>query len=95
MNSNLFQTILTVLLTISGLATSVLVSLGCNDIGGSISCVASNAPTWMVPYLGIAASVLGILKLVIGAFTGKLTAPTAAVSKSGNVGTVSPSDVVK
>lgn len=95
MNSNFFQTILTAAITVSALITSVLLILGCHDIGGSISCVASNAPTWLIPYLGIAASGLGILKLVIGAFTGKLTAPTAAVSKSGNIGTVLPSDVVK
>lgn len=79
MNSNYFQTILTVLVTVSGIATSVLLSLGCHELGGSISCVASNAPTWLAPYLVIATSVLGVLKLIIGAFTGKLTAPTQVV----------------
>lgn len=95
MNSNLFQTILTVLTALSAIAASILLSLGCHDVGGSITCIASNAPTWMVPYLGIAASILGILKLVIGAFTGKLVAPTAAISRSGNAGTVLPSSVLK
>jgi hypothetical protein len=79
MNSNFFQTILTVLVTVSGLATSILVTLGCHEIAGSVSCVGSTAPSWLVPYLAIAASVLGALKLVIGAFTGKLTAPTQVV----------------
>ncbi len=93
MNSNLLQTILTALLTISGIATSILLSVGCQDIAGSISCVASNAPTWLVPYLGIAASVLGIVKLVLAAFNGKLTAPTVVVSDSGKAGTVTPAQV--
>ena len=95
MNSNLFQTILTVLLTISGVATSVLLSMGCHDAGGSLSCLGASAPTWMLPYLGIIATALGILKLIIAALTGKLTAPTAVVSNSGKVGTVAPIDVLK
>lgn len=93
MNSNLFQTILTVMITLAGIATSVLLSMGCHDVAGSINCVGATAPTFLLPYLGIAASVLGVVKLLIAAFTGKLTAPTAVVSDSGKAGTVSPAAV--
>jgi hypothetical protein len=93
MNSNLFQTILTVLITISGLATSLLVSMGCTDVAGSLNCATSSAPTWLAPYLVMAASVLGVVKLIVAAFTGKLTAPTAVVSTSGAAGTVNPRSV--
>ena len=93
MNSNLFQTILTLAITISGIATSVLLSLGCHDVAGAISCVGSTAPAWLAPYLIIATSFLGILKLVIAAFSGKLVKPTVVVSDSGKPGTVSPAAV--
>ncbi len=80
MNSNLFQTILTVLITVSAFASTVLVSFGCIESpAGTMLCSASTAPAWLVPYLAIAASVLGFLKLVIGFFQGKLIAPTKVV----------------
>ncbi len=90
MNSNFFQTMLTILLTISGIATTALLNMGCHDVSGSLNCIGATAPTWMLPYLGSFATILGILKLVIAAFTGKLTAPTVVVSNSGMPGTVSP-----
>lgn len=93
MNSNLFQTILTTLVTITGFATTVLLALGCHDVAGAINCVGSNAPAWLVPYLAIATSVLGALKLVIGFATGKLVSPTVAVTISGKPGTVTPNQV--
>jgi hypothetical protein len=94
MNSNLFQTILTLAITVSGIATSILLSLGCHtDVAGAVNCVGSNAPSWAAPYLVIITSVLGILKLIIAAFNGKLTAPTVVVSTSGAPGTVSPMQV--
>jgi hypothetical protein len=93
MNSNLFQTILTVLITVSGLATSILVSMGCVDVAGSLNCATSSAPTWLAPYLVMIASALGIVKLILAAFTGKLTAPTVVVSTTGAPNTVRPSSV--
>lgn len=93
MNSNLFQTILTTAITIAGFATTILLSLGCHDVAGAINCVGSNAPAWLAPYLIIATSVLGALKLVIGFATGKLVKPTVAVTNSGAPGTVLPSQV--
>lgn len=96
MNSNLFQTILTVLLTACGIVTSILLGLGCTqDVAGAVSCAASSAPSWLAPYLVIAASALGIVKLITGAITGKLVLPTAVVSVSGDTGTVHPNAVVK
>jgi hypothetical protein len=93
MNSNFFQTILTILITVSGLATSALLSLGCKDIAGTLNCATSSAPSWLAPYLVVIASALGFTKLIIAAFTGKLVAPTVVVSKSGAPGTVSPTFV--
>ena len=96
MNSNLFQTILTVLLTLCGVATTILLSFGCTqDAAGAVSCAASSASTWLAPYLVIAASALGIVKLITGAFTGKLMLPTVAVTKSGAAGTVHPDAMAK
>ena len=96
MNSNLFQTILTALLTLCGVATTILLSFGCTqDVAGAINCAASTAPTWLAPYLVIAASALGIVKLITGAITGKLVAPTAVISTSGASGTVHPDVVAK
>lgn len=96
MNSNFFQTILTVLLTACGVVTSILLGFGCApDASGTLNCAASSAPEWLVPYLVVAASALGIVKLITGAITGKLVAPTAVVSSSGAPGTVHPDVVVK
>ena len=96
MNSNLFQTILTVLLTACGVLTSILLAFGCTqDVTGALNCAASSAPEWLVPWLVVAASALGIVKLITGAITGKLAAPTAVVSSSGARGTVHPDLVVK
>lgn len=68
MNSNLFQTILTVLLTACGIVTSILLGFGCTqDAAGAVSCAASSAPSWLAPYLVITASALGIVKLITGA----------------------------
>ena len=94
MNSNYFQTILTVVAGILAMATTILLSMGCTDIADKISCVASSAPTWIAPYLAIAASAIGVLKVIIGAFTGKLTKQTAVIATTGDVGTVHPNAVV-
>ena len=90
MNSNLFQTILTVLVTLATLTTSVLISMGCVDVGGTLSCAANSSPTWLAPYLATVAMILGILKMVLKAFGSSLTKPTVVVSDSGKPGTVSP-----
>lgn len=80
MNSNLFQTILTVLMTVSTLASMLLVSFGCIESPtGTMLCSASTAPAWLTPYLAIAATGLGFLKLIIAFFQGKLVAPTKVV----------------
>ena len=94
MNSNLFQTILTAVSLGATALTTVLLSLGCSqDATGKLMCVATSAPTWLVPYLATIAAILGMIKLIIAGLTGKLTAPTAVVSNSGASGTVSPSAV--
>lgn len=96
MTSNLFQTILTVLLTACGMVTSILLAFGCTQDGtGAINCAASSAPEWPVPWPVVAANVLGIIKLITGAITGKLVAPTAAVFSSGARGTEHPERVMK
>jgi hypothetical protein len=80
MNSNLFQTILTVLLTISSIGTMILLNMGCLETpAGSLSCAAATAPAWLMPYLAMIATGLGFLKLVIAFFQGKLIAPTKVV----------------
>ena len=80
MNSNLFQTILTVLLTVSSIGTMLLLNMGCTEtVAGSLNCAASTAPAWLSPYLAMTATGLGFLKLVIAFFQGKLIAPTKVV----------------
>lgn len=83
MNSNLFQTILTVAITISGFLTTILLALGCKDVAGAIDCSTASGPTWLIPYLVIAATVSGFLKLIIKFFQGKgaLINPTIVVPK--------------
>lgn len=94
MNSNLFQTILTAASLAATAVTTILLSLGCSqDAMGKLMCVATSAPTWLVPYLATIAMVLGVVKLIIATFTGKLSAPTAVVSVSGAPGTVPPSAI--
>lgn len=84
MNTNLFQTLMTVVMLILSGITGLLIKMGCteNVVTGAIDCsVASGAPTWLTPYLGMAAFGIGILKMVIAFFEGKLTKPTVAVDK--------------
>lgn len=94
MNSNLFQTILTAVSLGATALTTLLLSLGCSqDVAGKLMCVATSAPTWLVPYLATIAAILGVVKLIIATVTGKLAAPTAIVSTSGAPGTVPPSAI--
>lgn len=95
MNSNLFQTILTAAITICGILTSILLSVGCTTLPtGALDCSASTLGATWIPYLAIIASALGIVKLIVAAFQGKLVAPTAVVATTGAPGTVHPADVV-
>jgi len=84
MNTNFLQTLMTVLMLLSSFGTSILLGFGCtaNQITGAVDCSASTAPLWLAPYLVIAATVLGIVKMVLAAFEGKLTAPTIPVNKT-------------
>lgn len=83
MNTNLFQTILTVIMTVCGVLSTVLVSLGCTaNATGALDCSNASGPTWLVPWLVIIAAVLGPIKLILASFEGKLTAPTVAIPKS-------------
>ena len=83
MNTNLFQTLLTVAVTVSGILSSILVSFGCSaaPLTGALDCSHSSAPIWLVPYLVGTASVLGIVKLLLATFEGKLALPTVTVPK--------------
>lgn len=97
MNSNLLQTILTVVTGIVTFATLLLTSFGCHDTGiagTALDCANSSAPTWLIPYLGTAATALVFLKLIISFFQGKLVAPTAVIATTNEPGTVHPSAVV-
>jgi len=82
MNANLFQTILTVIATVLGLATTALLNMGCTNVGETISCTASSAPTWLAPYMAGIALFVTLLKLVIGGLEGKLTKPTVTVDST-------------
>lgn len=84
MNTNLFQTIMTVVMLICGALSAVLLSLGCTEdvVSHAMSCSSAHVPTEWVPYLSIAATVIGTAKMILAAFEGKLTAPTVPVSKS-------------
>lgn len=83
MNSNLFQTILTVIISVCGILTTILVSLGCTaNATGALDCSTASGPTWLVPWLVIVAAILGPVKLILASFEGKLTAPTVAVPKA-------------
>jgi hypothetical protein len=89
MNNNMFQTILTVLITASGFATAAMQYFGCT----AVDC--SAAPVWIAPYLVIAMPILGFAKLVIAYLEGKLIAPTVVVDSSGLPGTVTPDQVAE
>lgn len=81
MNTNFLQTLMTVLILLSSFGTSILLGFGCiaNPITGAVDCSTSNAPVWLAPYLVFAATGLGIVKMIVAAFEGKLTKPTVAV----------------
>ena len=82
MNTNFFQTILTVLALVSGLLSSLLISLGCHLLpNGNMDCTTNTAPVWLAPYLIMAVPALTMIKLILGAFEGKLTKPTVTVTK--------------
>jgi hypothetical protein len=80
-NTNLLQTIMTTAASICAILTTVLLSMGCVDVAGTLSCTATTAPTWLTPYMAGIAMLLTIAKLLLGAFEGKLTAPTVAIPK--------------
>lgn len=79
MNNNFFQTLITVALTISTIVTAILLNMGCTETAAGLSCTGANVPTWISPYMMMITSALGILKLVIAWFEGKLVRPTAVV----------------
>lgn len=85
MNTNFLQTLMTVAIAISGMLTTLLISMGCthNAVSGALDCANSTAPLWLAPYLVIVASVLSVVKLILGAFEGKLTKPTVPVVPDG------------
>jgi len=84
MNTNYFQTLMTTAIALLGVATAVLVSMGCTHaLNGALDCSNSSAPIWLAPYLVIAASIISFLKLILGAFEGKLTKPTVPVVPNG------------
>lgn len=84
MNSNFFQTLMTVFMILSTAGSGILVSLGCtqNVITGALDCTEANAPVWLIPWLVGAAALIGVLKMFLAAFEGKLTAPTVALPKN-------------
>ncbi len=85
MNTNFLQTLMTVGVAISGLMTSLLIALGCkhNALTNALDCTNTTAPLWLAPYLVTAAAVLGVVKLILGAFEGKLVKPTVPVVPDG------------
>ncbi|MEP6827956.1 MAG: hypothetical protein ABJA10_07765 [Aestuariivirga sp.] len=93
MNSSPIQGYMTVALTVISFLISILLGMGCSEIAGTISCAASTAPTWLVPYLGYAALFLGFAKTALGLIDGKLFANTAVISNSGAPGTVTQKSV--
>lgn len=94
MNTNLLQTILTIMITFSGIVTTLLLNAGCTaSSSGALDCAKANVPSWLTPYLIGITAVLGVVKLLIAAFDGKLVKPTAVISNSGAPGTVSPQAV--
>ena len=74
---------MTVAMLISSFGTSILIGFGCvaNQVTGAVDCSASSAPVWLAPYLVFAATGLGIVKMLLAAFEGKLTKATIAVPK--------------
>lgn len=74
---------MTTIMTICGVLTTLLVSLGCkaDAVSGAMDCSTAAGPTWLIPWLVGIAAVLGPIKLILAAFEGKLTAPTVPVKK--------------
>lgn len=97
MNTNFLQTLMTTVIAVAGLLTTLLLSVGCthNAVTQAIDCANTSAPTWLAPYLVIVASILSFVKLILGAFEGKLTKPTVVVvpEGQGKPGVVTPSQV--
>ena len=65
LSSPIFQNILTVLMTAASFVTIILLSLGCTEVGDSVNCAAATAPSWLVPWLVVASTGLGFVKLGI------------------------------
>lgn len=65
MNTNMIHNILNALVAFMGIATSILVSLGCTNIADKLDCSASAAPEWLLPWVVGAAGVIGVIKVVM------------------------------
>lgn len=65
MNTNTIHNILNALLAIMGVATSILVSMGCTNVADKLDCSASTAPEWLLPWVVGAAGVIGTIKVIM------------------------------
>jgi hypothetical protein len=95
MYSNIFQKIMTAAGVALTAITFYLLQAGCvQTAAGALSCTATTAPTWLAPYLGATAAIVGVAKLIVDGFTGKLTHATVPVTNTGAPGTVTPAQVM-
>lgn len=66
MNTNMIHNILNALMAVLGIATSILVSMGCTQLAdGKLDCSASTAPEWLLPWVVGAAGIIGTIKVIM------------------------------
>lgn len=65
MNTNAIHNIMNWIIGACGIIGTILLQLGCTNVGENISCVSANVPTWLAPWLIGIAGALGIIKSIM------------------------------
>lgn len=68
-NTSPFQSILVVIGGVLGILTTALIGFGCTATAGVYSCALSTAPTWLVPWLTMGATVATVGAALVKAFS--------------------------
>src|SRR5688572_7459472 len=65
LNTNSIHNILNLILGLVGILTTILVGLGCTQIGDRLDCTMASVPAWLLPWLLGIAGLIGMLKTVM------------------------------
>jgi hypothetical protein len=98
LNTGTYQTLLITLAGASAALAGILEKIGCTvSTSGVTTCLPSDAPFWfpnsMEPYLIPIASAATALAVVIRFMKGTAATPSAPISESGDIGTVTQKQV--